>query len=230
MIVSIHQPHFFPWLGYFHKILEGDCFVYLDNVQFRKNYFQNRTQIKDLNGNAFWFTIPVQKAPLETLINKILIAPVFQPQKAVKMLQAYYGKSPYYAELSPAVNEILLAPYKGLNEMNLASIKYILKLLQINKPFYIASELDLKNEDPNGRIIEICTNLRADKYLAGKGGRNYMNLGLFETANIEIRWQEFLPSKYVYNQINGNFIPGLSMLDVLFNIGPEKTSSLLANN
>lgn len=230
MMVSIHQPHFFPWLGYFHKIIQGDCFVYLDNVQFRKNYFQNRTQIKDIHGNAFWYTIPIQKAPLETPINKIHIAPVFQPQKSVKILQSFYSKSPFYAALSPQINEILLAPHQGLNDINLASIKYVLKLLQINKPFYIASELNLKNEDPNGRIIEICTKLGADKYLAGKGGRNYMNLDLFEAANIEIRWQEFLPSKYVYNQINGNFISGLSMLDVLFNIGPERTSSLLTNN
>lgn len=228
MILSIHQPHFFPWLGYFHKIIQGDCFVYLDNVQYRKNYFQNRTMIKDLSGESYWFTIPVQKAPLNTSIKEIKIADVFQADKLIRTLQTFYHKTPYFSELAPLVFEIIRNNSGSLNSINFRSIKLVMDLLSINKPFYIASELGIINDDPNGRIVEICHKLNANQYLAGKGGKNYMDLDLFRKENIDVLWQEFVPSNYAYSQINGVFIPGLSVLDVLFNIGTENTKKLLA--
>lgn len=227
MIISIHQPHFFPWLGYFHKIIQSDAFVYLDNVQYRKNYFQNRTQIKDTNGKASWLTIPVQNATLETPINKIKIAPVFQSNKLVNTLRMNYGKAPFFKVHSQQIFDIITGNHSTINDINHASIKTILDLLDIRIPSYIASELQLENDDPNGRILEICKKLNADTYLAGKGGKNYMDLNLFQENNIKVDWQKFEVEKYKYPQINGDFIPGISVIDSIFNIGAGDTKKLL---
>ena len=227
MTISIHQPHFFPWLGYFHKIIQSDVFVLLDDVQFEKNYFQNRTQIKNLKGEAFWLGVPVQKASLTTHINQIKIAPVFKPQSMIDTLRQFYRKAPYINTYFQDISDILLSDNKSLFEINFKTLIYTLGLLDINTKLFISSEMNITETDPNLRLIEICRKVSADTYLAGKGGRKYMDLDAFENADIKVSWQHFDPLLYSYPQINGLFVPGLSILDMLFNIGHKETINLL---
>ncbi len=227
MILSIHQPHFFPWLGYYHKIANSDIFVLLDHVQFEKNYFQNRTLIKNINCKSFWLGVPVQKAPLSTPINEIQIAPVFKPKSMVSTIKQFYSKAPFFKKYFQDISNLILSDNKSLFEINHKTLLYTLDLLDIKTKLFISSKMNLIEENPNKRLVEICKKTSIDTYLSGKGGRKYMDLEMFEKNNINVKWQEFNPELIKYPQINGDFLPGLSILDALFNIGHEEASSIV---
>jgi len=227
MIVSVHQPHFLPWLGYLNKIAKSDVFVVLDNVQYRKNYFQNRTVIKGHNGEPLWLTIPVIRASLSTPICEIRIIDQGWIQKTLKTIEGLYSKAPYYREFYPSLREVIMSSEFFLSRINIELLKWALSILKINTSLYIASELDIDTSDPNERLIEICNRFDAAYYIAGKGGRNYINETIFNENDIRILWQDFDPVKIVYPQLKSPFLPGISVVDVLFNVGASETYSLI---
>lgn len=226
MVVSAHQPHFLPWLGYFNKVAKSDVFVWLENVQFRKNYFQNRTKIK-VGENEFWLTVPVKKASLETHILDIQIDNSKNYRKLAKTLSNTYSKAPYFSEIFPDIQKILETNNTNLNELNLRLFMFFIDGLQIDTKIIRSSELQLQSEDPNDRLIELCQKLDATSYIAGKGGANYMNKDLFDQQNIHILWQQFPVSEIQYPQKGKNFLMGLSIVDALFNIGFDNTRDLI---
>jgi hypothetical protein len=226
LIISAHQSHFLPWLGYFNKVAKSDVFVWLENVQFRKNYFQNRTKIK-VSDNEFWLTVTVKKASLETYINEIEIIKAKDYKKIAKTLVANYSKAPYFKEYFPSIERILGSDIANLNELNFQLFEYFIDVLKIGTKVIRSSELELQEEDPNLRLIEICNKLNATNYIAGKGSSNYMNQELFKKENINILWQNYPVADINYNQLGKEFLPGLSALDSLFNIGAEETRELI---
>jgi hypothetical protein len=229
-IASIHQPHFLPWLGYFNKIAQSDVFVILDTVQFRKNYFQNRTELKNLNGEPFWLTIPVLKSSLGTPITEIKLLNNYLLKKTIKQIEGLYLKSTYFKIYFPELESILDNPYSNLSRLNYDLLFWAIKVLGITTKIQLASNMNIDNvNDPNLRLIEILAEIQATHYIAGKGGKNYMNETLFKENNFEILWQDFNATNIIYPQINGNFLPNISFLDALFNIGSEKTSDIVKN-
>ncbi len=226
MIVSAHQPHFLPWLGYFNKVARSDVFVWLENVQFRKNYFQNRTKVKVAN-NEFWLTVTVKKANLETPISEIEILKAKDYKKIPKTLQANYSKSPYFKDYFPDIEAILNSDTMSLNELNFQLFNYMIATLEIKTKIVRSSEMILGEDDPNLRLIEICEKQNATDYIAGKGGSNYMDAELFHNKNVNILWQNYPVSDVHYDQLGKEFLPGLSIIDSLFNVGAEKTRELI---
>ncbi|MFD2567777.1 WbqC family protein [Pseudotenacibaculum haliotis] len=226
MIVSAHQPHFLPWMGYFNKAAKSDVFVWLENVQFRKNYFQNRTKIK-VGEKEFWLTVPVKKASLETHIADIEIVRSKDYKKIAKTIVNTYSKAPFYADFFPEIENIINSDSNSLNEINYQLFMYLLKVLEIETQVIRSTELNLQNEDPNNRLVELCVKLNATDYIAGKGGANYMDESLFEENNVNILWQKFPVQDIQYSQRGNDFIMGLSVIDALFNIGAKKTRELI---
>ncbi len=226
MIVSAHQPHFLPWMGYFNKVAKSDVFVWLENVQFRKNYFQNRTKIK-VGEKEFWLTVPVKKAGLETHIADIEIVRSKDYKKIAKTIVNTYSKAPFYADFFPEIEKIINSDSNSLNEINYQLFMYLLKVLEIETQVLRSTELNLQNEDPNDRLVELCVKLNATDYIAGKGGANYMDESLFEENNVNILWQKFPVQDIQYSQRGNDFIMGLSVIDALFNIGAKKTRELI---
>lgn len=226
-IVSAHQPHFLPWMGYFNKVINSDVFIWLEDVQFRKNYFQNRTKIK-ANDNEQWLSIPVKKASLKTNINEIEIVSQKDVNKISKTLQTCYSKTDYFNEYFPLFESVFSRKYQFLNDINYDLFKLVMDLLKIETKIVRSVEL-LKKEyvDPNDRLLAMCNALEATHYIAGKGSRNYMDEALYLKNDINILWQEFPSNAISYNQINKEFIAGLSILDVLFNVGGQKTRELI---
>ncbi len=226
-IVSAHQPHFLPWMGYFNKVLRSDVFIWLEDVQFRKNYFQNRTKIKS-NTGELWLSVSVKKAPLETNISDIEIALKKDMVKASKTLRTYYSKAEYFKSIFPQFEDILLKDYHHLNDLNYDLFILVLDILEIDTKIVRSSELlEKEYEDPNERLLAMCNASEATQYIAGKGGRNYMNQDAFAKNDIEILWQDFPINSISYKQLHGEFIKGLSTIDVLFNLGPKKTKELI---
>jgi len=226
-IVSAHQPHFLPWLGYFNKVVTSDVFIWLEDVQFRKNYFQNRTKIKS-NSGELWLSVSVKKAPLETHINAIEIALKKDIVKASKTLRTYYSKAKYFKSCFPKFEEVLLQDYKHLNDLNYDLFTLVVNMLDIDTQLIKSTDLlDKQFKDPNERLLAMCKASEATHYIAGKGGRNYMDQESFIEKDIEILWQDFPVDSIRYEQLHGEFIGGLSIIDALFNLGIDKTKELI---
>jgi len=227
MIVSIHQPHFLPWMGYFNKVLRSQVFVWLHSVQYRKNYFQNRTQIKNVNEQPLWLTLPVH-AKLGMNIDQVMVADPRWSERICKTVEQCYRKAPYFAECWPTLEQSLRSASGNLDEIDFQSFSALLKLLngqavQVTR----IGDLDLKSDDPTERLVEVCIALGASAYVAGRGGRNYLREDAFERAGIEVLWQDFPSERVVYQQIGKSFVSGLSVIDCLFNVGPIRTRELV---
>ncbi len=212
MIISIHQPNFLPWLGYFHKIRMADVHVFLDDVQFTKNSYINRTRIKTPNG-PYWLTVPV-KVTLGMKINEVGISDRRWLEKACKTIECFYKKTPHFDFLYEELVMALSANYENLASMNIALIKKICDLLGLEKTFVCSSDFpsELKADD---RLIELIKKIDGHTYISGAGGKNYQSDNKFEENSINLVYSDF---KYPeYTQPWGEFVPGLSIIDYLFN-------------
>jgi len=228
MICAIHQPQTFPWLGYIAKIMQSDVFVILDNVQFKKNEWQNRNRIKTQQGPQ-WLTVPVLHN-FGQLISEVEINNnVNWRHKHIQSLQTNYAKADYFNQLMREIEEIYDREWNHLREFNLAGIKWILRLLKINTPIFMASEIpELKDRPeitPDERLILITRAVHADSYLSGAGGRDYLQTELFPRQNIRLMFQQFVHPRY--KQLHGDFISHLSVLDLLFNEGPDQANKII---
>lgn len=227
MILAAHQPHFLPWLGYLNKLARSDCFVWLDTVQFRKNYFQNRTRVMDADGKERWLTLPVH-ASSTTPIRDVVIADSAWREQLEERMRQWYGRSPWFAECWPPIRCALQASSHGLSDAAYHTLRAVLDLLGLTRTrMVVAGELGVDADEPTERLIALCRALDASTYIAGRGGRGYMRAEAFAEAGISIVWQEFEPANAAYVRADGRQASGLSVLDPLFHIGPDATRSLV---
>jgi hypothetical protein len=225
MIVSVHQPHLLPWMGYFNKILHSDVFVVLDDVQFRKNYYQNRTEIKNpFNNKKQWLTIPVHSSST-SLICDVSIASSAWKKKILPTIEQCYSKAEHFQQYWTQLVEAFSFPTEHIAELNFHVLQQLLDMLNINNVKVIqSSSLDLGDVDnSNNRLVRICKLMDASYYIAGKGGKNYIDTKHFEDNDIKIIWQDFNPDKVIYPQVGGPYVAGVSIIDSLFNIGNVAT-------
>lgn len=222
MIVAIHQPQYFPWLGYFDKMDQADVFVLLDNVQFKKNEWQNRNRIKTMHGWQ-WITVPVLHH-FPSLIRDVRINPdIPWERKHRQALLTHYGRAPYFQEHAAFFRETYSRRWEKLADLNVHVIRYLAKALGITTPLVLASELPTA-EDPTERLITICWYLGATAYLSGKDGGRYIQTDRFAEEGIRLLFQDFCHP--VYPQLYGDFLPQLSAIDLLFNCGSVSSAVL----
>lgn len=220
MIMSGHQPNYLPWLGFFDKMRQSDVFVIEDNVQFEVREFTNRNKIKEQKISK-WLTVPVEDVKKRLLINQVNIARKAEPDWAKNHwlnIKYHYCKAPYWAKYSDFFEQTYSKDWTLLIDLNLHLIKGIMGFLGINTPLIMASSLNVTGEKSN-LILAQCKAVGADVYLSGIGGRNYLDISLFEKAGIKVIFQDF--NYPVYTQLNGNFIPNLSIVDYLFCNGAD---------
>ena len=218
MRIAIHQPQFMPWLGYFDKLDKVDLFVLLDNVQFKKNEYQNRNRIKT-HDHWIWLTVPVSFSFGDLVSGVQINNQQDWRRKHLQTLQTYYGKAPCYREYQPAFAELYGGVGGSLADLNMATIELIRKIFTIDTEIVRASDIPGLSEEPTARLLDICRHFKADTYLAGAGGKDYMECEKFKAAGLKLLFQNFVHPEYV--QINGPFIPCLSALDYIFNAGGD---------
>ena len=227
MIVTIHQPHFLPWTGYFNKALSSDAFVWLHTVDYRKNYFQNRTKIRSVKGQSLWLTVPVH-AKLGMAIDEVKLADQRWPKKIRKTIEQCYQKTPYFDQCAPVLWNVLDEPGDSIDSVNYKLFLALLELLGCESVRVVrAGDLDADSADPTTRLVQICQALNAKYYLSGRSGSDYLRTAEFNDAGIKVIFQDFDPGKVVYHQVGEGFVPGLSIIDCLFNIGPDQTRQLV---
>ncbi|MDH3267270.1 MAG: WbqC family protein [Ignavibacteria bacterium] len=220
MTVAIHQPNFLPWLGYFYKLSICDCFVFLDDAQFSKNSFINRNKIKTPRG-ADWLTLPVQSSgKFGQNINEVRINNFADTNKKIlTTIKMNYSKAEYFKQYFPELEEIFNNSSENLSELNINLILWIYKILQINKQFYYSSKILDVQGSATEKLISICEKLECNTYLSGFGGLKYQEEELFSAANIELKIYNFNHPQY--SQLWGEFLPNLSILDLILNCGEE---------
>ena len=227
MIVAIHQPQYIPWLGYFNKMIASDVFCYLNNVQYKKNEWQNRNRIKTAR-NWQWLTVPVQyRFPQK--INEVTINnTVSWKRKHLQALITNYNKAPFFREYIGFFEDVYSKDWELLSDLNIYFIKQIYRMLNLQqKPTVLASDLDL-SDDPTDRLINICQALGGDTYLSGPDGIKYMNLERFKKREVKGIVQNF--KHPVYPQLFGDFQSHLSIVDLLFNCGPKSIEKIMECN
>jgi len=217
MILAAHQPQYLPWLGYLDKLDRADVFVLLDTVQFKKNEWQNRNRIKGPDG-ARWLTVPVRRR-FPQLLSEVRIADPRFARKHRRSLETEYGRAPWFTREHGILDELYGTETTGLAELNVRSVAALARRFGIDTPIELGSAIDPLPEQVDERLIELCRRLGADRYLAGAGGRDYMDLARWQRAGIPVLFQTFEPP--VYPQLHGGFTTGLSSIDLLFNCGSE---------
>jgi hypothetical protein len=166
-------------------------------------------------------------AERESRIEEVLLADEPWQDRIQRTLEHTYGKTPYFASCAPPLFDALRRASHTLEDVNYQTFLALLGLLEHTHLKVVrANEMPLTSTDPTDRLVEICTLLDADAYIAGRGGHNYMRTEAFEQAKITLAWQDYDINQAVYPQRSATFIPGLSIIDALFNIGPEHTKQL----
>lgn len=221
MIITIHQPEHLPWLGFFDKIRQADVFVLLDHVQFRKNYYQNRNKVRSDKG-AVWLTVPVlTKGNPSQAINEVEVNNQGSPrwkEKSWRSILQFYRQARYWSYHKPFFYSLYHNDWDRLVEINECIMRYLLSALGINVTVMRSSEIKVEGRG-NDLVLNVCKKLDADVYLSGVSGKDYLDLKTFADAGIEVRFQEFRHP--VYKQMYEPFVPCLSVIDLLFNYGPE---------
>ncbi len=220
MILAIHQPEHLVWLGLLDKIRRADAFVIFDSVQFKKNYFENRNRIKTAKGPQ-WLTVPVRDHSLHTAIKDIEIASVDWRGKYLAALRTNYGTAPFFRDYFPGLETIINGGHTHVAELNIELLMFMLRVFGIEGTTIVrSSELGLAPDLHGSELcLEVCKKMHARTYLAGTKSHDYLNLKIFADAGIDVVFQDFKHPEYP--QQHGAFIPGLSAIDALFNLGPD---------
>lgn len=217
MVVSVHQPNYIPWMGYFYKIQKSDIFVILDDVQYIRRGFINRSRIKTPQGTV-WLTVPVEnKGNYACSINEIKIKNNSNwKENHLKNIEMNYKRTDFFNDFYGVFKSRLMMNYEKLSELNIDIIKTICQLLGIKTKMILSSSLNI-DETSTERIINICKTLGADTYLSGRGGAKYQDEKIFEDNSIKLLYSDFSEKKH--KQLWGDFSGGLSVIDYIFNCG-----------
>jgi hypothetical protein len=225
MILSIHQPQYMPWIGYFHKIASSDIFVFLDDVQFKKNEWQHRNRIKSSKGWQ-WLSVPSHYR-FPQLINEVK---VFEGNKWKKdhlnSIKSCYGRARYFDNYIDIIEKFYNNSWETMGDLCMDSVKMLVGILGIGTKIEISSKYDIPGVS-SIRLKNICEYLSSSVYLSGIGGRDYLDESVFMDVGIDVIYQEFTCPSYdqIWSDIS-DFIPNLSVLDLIFNCG-EKSYDIL---
>lgn len=217
MIVSIHQPAYLPWMGYFDKIARSDLFIYLDTVQFQKSSFQNRNLVRTSNGSS-WLTVPVKtKGRLYDVPIKDLQINNQVPwrKKHLKTLQQNYSKAKMFEEVIAELEPIYLQEWTELSSLCLAMLEIFNRRLGITTTVVKASDMKKIESKKSDLVLDLCKESGANIYLSGSQGRDYLQMDDFQHNNIDVIFQDYEHPEYTQNY--KGFEPYMGIVDLLMN-------------
>lgn len=224
MRVGVIQSCYIPWRGYFDFIDDVDLFIFYDDVQYTKHDWRNRNKIKTANG-LIWLSVPVlcrlndniqiQNAKIDYKSNWV--------KKHIDSIRFSYCKTPYFKTFSEEFFDILNKRHETISSLNINIIKWIAQKLNIKTEMKMSTEFDPVGVKTD-RLIDILKKASATSYLSGPAAKNYLDVGKFKNAGIGL---EFKGYEYAeYPQLHGPFEPHVSVLDLLFNCGPDSRKYL----
>lgn len=233
---TIHQAYFLPWLGYFSKLAYSDTFVALDDVQFRKRHYYDRTKIVNMQGEVSWLSLPVGENFKRKCCDVFINSENSQfKAKVLRTLRESYSKGRQFDSCWPQMESLLSRTFSSsvsLFKINLTIIVGILEFLEIPVPqITLSSEIEGNFNDPTQRIIEICRFKQLSALTIGGGMSQIVHdLDRLKNEGIEVFIQDYLAFHPIYEQTRrkvSGFQSGLSIIDSILNVGKDKTRDFL---
>lgn len=220
-LVAIHQPNFFPWLGFFDKIRRADTFVFLDAVDYPRagsgsmGSWTNRVRLA-IQGEPRWVTCPVRRMPLGSPISAAMIDDT-KPwrRKLLNTLTTNYHRAARFDDCMMLVEKLVCAPYVSLVEFNIGAIQSIARMVAPGCQFKRQSQLPCGGRATE-LLISIVKAVGGDAYLAGGGAGGYQKDSYFSECGVELVYQQFRACPY---GDKNSFMPGLSVIDYLMRDG-----------
>jgi hypothetical protein len=218
-VVGVHQPNFMPWQAFFDKMFACDDFFFLTQVQFVRRGFQNRTKVRTVNGEQ-WLTVPVltKGKYFQSISDARIDNSRKWRYKHLRTIEYAYKRAPYFEKYWPTIKRIYSGDQEFLCTFNMEVMAFLIAALAPVGPKLHFDWSYHLGDDPTGRLINACKLARGDAYLSGRSGIKYMDESQFEKEKITIFEQNY--EEREYPQQYKPFIPGMSVLDLLMNMGP----------
>lgn len=230
--VAIHQPNVLPWLGFFAKAMQADVLVLLDDVPFSRGSYTNRVRVMGPKGPT-WLTVPVAHPCSGVRIDEVKVAGVLGWNGAIRALARVYADAwSNDATLAPIASICARLDVCGelLSASNTALIRHLVGELVGEKPIGLASQFRDVVEPSTAGLIQLCKAVGADVYVEGNG-YDYLDREAFALAGIHVERAQFRHPEYPQRRPEGMaFVPGLSVVDCIANVGVERTRELLAES
>ncbi len=218
--IVVSQPMYFPWVGMLQQIRLCDTFVYYDDVQFARGFF-NRVQIKTRHG-VRWLTVPLGDWRRGQHINEVEIDNTKDWKRSHRdQLTQAYATAPLRREMFDLVDEVFSRDYEVIGELASASTGALVRYfpeIGAGKPFLMSSSMSVPGSSSQ-RLVDICVALNARTYLTGHGARNYLDHEAFEDRGIAVAYIDYELDEYP--QLHGEFMPYVSALDLIANCGRD---------
>lgn len=221
--ICILQPGYVPWLGFFDQMIKSDIFVLYDNVQYDKHGWRNRNKIKTYDG-VRWLTVPVlTKGKFDSLIKDVRIADHSWIKKHIRCIEQNYSKAQYFSEFSTQIFDILSKKYVYLLDLTFNIILLLKKVLKIQTEIILSSDIR-SSGNKSVKVFEITKELGGTILLEGAKGKHFLDISIFKEGGIDVEFHEY--DHPIYPQLHGEFVPYMSIIDLIFNCG-ELSSSIL---
>jgi hypothetical protein len=218
MRLATVQPCYLPWKGYFHLIRSVDHFVFFDDVQYPKGRsWRNRNQII-VNRIPKWINVPVQQSAWRLNINEVVIRESYSGEHW-RLIVEGYRKAPYFAAFQKEVECIVRHEEKLLSRLTVHQTRELCRLLGIETSTSLSSELGIIGLHKTDRLVEMCRRLGATEYVSGPAAQEYIEPDKFEAAGIRLTY--FTYDYPPYPQLSSQFTHFVSIIDMIFNLGPE---------
>ncbi len=218
MIISIHQPDYISYLGYFYKMSKADRFVFLDDCQFSNDNMHHWNRVKTPQGECR-IKIPVENHLGDLICRVRTKDELGWKQKHLKTVEMNYLKAPFFAEIFPKFKKIIMADYKSIADMNITINTWIAREFGFKCEFYRSSEMNIDTVREE-RVIDICKALGGDTYISGHGAAAYQVEEHFTDRGVKLVYTDYKPIEYpqLWNKQCG-FVPCMSVIDYIFNCG-----------
>lgn len=221
--IAILQPFYLPWKGYFDIIHEVDEFILYDTVRYTEHSWINRNQIKTPNG-VRWISIPIKTAGrYRQQIREAEVVNSLWADKHRDILRLMYANTPYWNKYRKQFNDLYDELYaeKYINRINEKSLFFVCDILEITTKITHSSDYKT-TEGKTEKLIELCRQAGATRYISGSAAKSYIDEQKFIEAGIELVWKNY-DGYPEYSQLHGEFVHGVSIVDLIFNMG-EKSS------
>lgn len=233
MILTGHQPNYLPYAGFFHKVALADRFLIVDNVQFVKRGtfgWMHRNRIRTNSSRGWdWLSVPVLTKGRYTqkVCEAAIDAAVPWARKHWRAIEWNYRRAKYFEEYAVEFHALYERPWASFCELSCAFLELLLRLLGVPRRLERTSALGITGES-TGLVLAMCRAVGADTYLSGIHGRDYLDFEMFEKEGVRLVFQEYASPEYPQCW-PGAFVPDLSVIDLLFNCGPDSRQVLLGD-
>ena len=226
MLVGIHQLHYVPWLRYFEKIAHSDVFIVLDNIQFNKNGWQNRNKIKSVT-SVLTLTVPIFETFAQNLDEVRIRCDLPWRRKHWESVRQSYVKAPFFLHYAGFLEHTWSQDWQMLNGLNRHMLPFFLGALGITTSIVYASDLDVPGAATE-RLVNLIKSVGGDTYYSGAYATEvYLDARMLQDAGIGLELQHWRAP--VYPQLHGEFVPDLSIIDLLMNCGPDSLEVLMGS-